>query len=616
MARRIYDNWQRLVEAVLRREQMLEIFHAQSRTPSISSIASDTSSSSSFDLSFNDAFSRTVKSNEKLESRKNVEEEILAALLHGDVDTIGIFGVGGIGKTRMAKRIGEIFKKEQIFDEIIVTVVGQQSDIEKIQSDIAEVLGLKFEEKNLQVRASQLHSLMKDLSNILIILDDVWTSLTLDDIGIPSCSSDKMCKIMLTSQNKDVLEEMRVEKVFQVQVLCDDEAWILFKERVGKKAEDLDFQPLAKLFAKECKVPLALEILGSVLKEKEKPFWDDALVELRNCSPNYVYQPLKLSYMWLSDETKSLLLLCSLFKENSDIFLEDLVRFGMGLDMFDSIASLEAARSRVCDLTKILKDRFLLQEGCDQVTVKMHHVVRSVVISIASEANHDAKLISWAEKISYTHISLTSTESVEFPEGLVCPNRHFLRLQCNLNVNLVPDNLFDGMIELNVLVLSDINIKSVSSSFHLLIKLQTLHLHSCSVKKISMVGQLVNLEILSFYECHGIEVLPAEIGLLSRLRLLELYQCKNLKKIAPGVISSLFLLEELKMRGSFAQWQASEKGQEKTNAALSELQFLSRLVNLEIEIEDPNVITTDIQPFLFVTKFCIKIGTEDCNLQH
>ncbi|KAK6124821.1 hypothetical protein DH2020_041437 [Rehmannia glutinosa] len=535
MARRIYDNWQRLVEAVLRREQMLEIFHAQSRTPSISSIASDTSSSSSFDLSFNDAFSRTVKSNEKLESRKNVEEEILAALLHGDVDTIGIFGVGGIGKTRMAKRIGEIFKKEQIFDEIIVAVVGQQSDIEKIQSDIAEVLGLKFEEKNLQ--------------------------------------------------------------------------------RVGKKAEDLDFQPLAKLFAKECKVPLALEILGSVLKEKEKPFWDDALVELRNCAPNYVYQPLKLSYTWLSDETKSLLLLCSLFKENSDIFLEDQVRFGMGLDMFDSIASLEAARSRVCDLTKILKDRFLLQEGCDQVTVKMHHVVRSVVISIASEANHDAKLISWAEKISYTHISLTSTESVEFPEGLVCPNRHFLMLQCNLNVNLVPDNLFDGMRELNVLVLSDINIKSVSSSFHLLIKLQTLHLHSCSVKRISMVGQLVNLEILSVYDCHGIEVLPAEIGLLSRLRLLELYQCKNLKKIAPGVISSLFLMEELKMRGSFAQWQASEKGQEKTNAALSELQFLSRLVNLEIEIEDPNVITTDIQPFLFVTKFCIKIGTSDCNIE-
>ncbi|KAI3444294.1 hypothetical protein Pfo_000959 [Paulownia fortunei] len=643
MARRIYDNWERLVEAVLKREQMWEMFHAPSRTPSISSLASDTSFGSSLDhplldLSFNDAVSQlpfldTVKSDEKFESRKHVEEEILRTLLRDDVNTIGIYGTGGIGKTTMAKRIGEMVMKEKIFDEVILTVVSQQPDIKKIQSDIAEVLGLKLEEKSLQVRASQLNNIIKDLSNILIIVDDVCASLQLEDVGIPSCSSDKRCKIMFTSQNQDVLEAMQVQKVFPVQVLSDDEAWILFKEKVGNKAEDPGLQPFAKVFAKECKgMPLALDILGLALQGKDKPFWEDALVELRSCAPvipqvpDHVYQPLKLSCMWLSDEEKSLFILCCLFEEDSDIFLEELVRFGMGLDMFDGITSLEEARSRVSALTTILKKLSLLEDGRDQVSVKMHDVVRNVAISIASEGNHvymvnhDARLISWAEKISYekyTHISLISTVSIELSEELVCPNLHFLRLQCNLNENLregkplaVPDNIFKGMRELNVFVMSDIYIESLPPSLHLITHLRTLHLHSCSVKSISLVGQLVNLEILSCYDCHGIEVLPAEIGRLNRLRLLELYQCQHLKTIAPGVISSLVLLEELKMRGSFAQWQASG-GQEKTNAALSELQSLSLLINLEIEVEDPKVISTDIHLFPYVTKFCIIVGTGD-----
>ncbi|PIN03674.1 G-protein alpha subunit (small G protein superfamily) [Handroanthus impetiginosus] len=42
----IYDNWERLVAATLRREQLWQMFHAHSRTPSISSTASDSSSSS------------------------------------------------------------------------------------------------------------------------------------------------------------------------------------------------------------------------------------------------------------------------------------------------------------------------------------------------------------------------------------------------------------------------------------------------------------------------------------------------------------------------------------------------------------------------------------------
>ncbi|PIN19597.1 hypothetical protein CDL12_07722 [Handroanthus impetiginosus] len=42
----IYDNWERLVDATLRREQLWQLFHSQSRTPSVCSTASDFSHSS------------------------------------------------------------------------------------------------------------------------------------------------------------------------------------------------------------------------------------------------------------------------------------------------------------------------------------------------------------------------------------------------------------------------------------------------------------------------------------------------------------------------------------------------------------------------------------------
>ncbi|PIN07155.1 Serine/threonine protein kinase [Handroanthus impetiginosus] len=47
----IYDNWERLVAAVLKKEQLWQLFHEDSRTPSVLSEASVLSSSSSFNLS-------------------------------------------------------------------------------------------------------------------------------------------------------------------------------------------------------------------------------------------------------------------------------------------------------------------------------------------------------------------------------------------------------------------------------------------------------------------------------------------------------------------------------------------------------------------------------------
>lgn len=82
-------------------------------------------------------------------------------------------------------------------------------------------------------------------------------------------------------------------------------------------------------------------------------------------------------------------------------------------------------------------------------------------------------------------------------------------------------------------------------------KLQTLSLSSCSLKilDLSLLGNLINLEILSFANCQ-LQKLPSTIGKLSKLKLLDLIGCDDLC-IDDGVFRNLVNLEELYMGYSY-----------------------------------------------------------------
>ena len=103
-----------------------------------------------------------------------------------------------------------------------------------------------------------------------------------------------------------------------------------------------------------------------------------------------VYKSIKLSYEFLeSDEAKSLLLLCSLHGEDYDIEVEDLLKFGVGLDLFHNVHKIEDARCRVYTLVEGLKDSCLLLDGnYINGIIKMHDVIRDVIINIADEEKH------------------------------------------------------------------------------------------------------------------------------------------------------------------------------------------------------------------------------------
>ncbi|KAG8362605.1 hypothetical protein BUALT_Bualt12G0011700 [Buddleja alternifolia] len=168
------------------------------------------------------------------------------------------------------------------------------------------------------------------------------------------------------------------------------------------------------------------------------------------------------------------------------------------------------------------------------------------------------------------------------------------------------DQFFEAIKELNVLSLEYFSFRSFPQTMELQKNLLTLNLKSCTdLESISIVGQLLNLQILRCCRCHSITELPAEIGGLIHLRLLEFSYCHCLKRIAAGVISSLVRLEELKMIGSFKGWEAEKNGKEGRNASLNELQSLSNLTCLEIQIGDCTLAAEDIRLSSKIVKYDI-----------
>ncbi|KAJ0014990.1 hypothetical protein Pint_21618 [Pistacia integerrima] len=119
-----------------------------------------------------------------------------------------------------------LLQQEERFDQVTKTL-----DVKKVQTEIADKLGVKFD--NESERASRLCGRLKSGKKIVLILDNIWEDLDLKTIGIPSKMDCGVCKLLLTTRKVDVLEKMGSTNNFMMGVLSEEEAWTLFKKMGG-----------------------------------------------------------------------------------------------------------------------------------------------------------------------------------------------------------------------------------------------------------------------------------------------------------------------------------------------------------------------------------------------
>ena len=217
-------------------------------------------------------------------------DEIRKALDDG-FNRIGIWGLGGVGKTTLVKNLNNELKKAstQPFGIVIWATVSKNVVIKNVQTQIAERLnlGVKMEE-SVQRMASRLYERLWNEEKFLLILDDVWAKIDLDTLGVPGPDVHKGCKILLTSRLMEVCRAMTTDLEIKIEVLDDDEAWQLFCQKAGDVAHLEEIKPLAEAIVKECcRLPLAIITVGAAMRKKTKVvLWKHALKELQRSVPS------------------------------------------------------------------------------------------------------------------------------------------------------------------------------------------------------------------------------------------------------------------------------------------------------------------------------------------
>ncbi|PRQ35376.1 putative P-loop containing nucleoside triphosphate hydrolase, leucine-rich repeat domain, L [Rosa chinensis] len=476
---------------------------------------------------------------EEFQATRQAMNEVMKALKDDEVDAVGVFGMGGVGKTTMVNHVvnhvGAQARKNWIFHHVIMAVVSQNPNFEKLQDALAEQLGFKLWEQTEIGRIASLNKEIMRREKLLIILDDVWGRIELSKIGIPSYKELQKCKskVLLTTRIKNVCHVKRCQRKITLGVLSEQDSWTLFLRNAGIMSfESTTFENVARRVAGECKgLPIALIAVARALGDKDLAEWEKAAQRLEKsqyANPNHeedAFKCIRLSYDYLKHEDhKSCFLLCCLYPEDHDIRLENLFKYAIGTGLFRRDAeTIEEARGIADSVVKYLKDSSLLLDSEKKGYVKMHDVIRDAALNIAKSEDGHGFLVKagcgmedWLPRGLHegcTAISLMRNKIRKLPEEeLVCPNLQILLLKRNAGLNEIPEKFIQSLKELRVLDLSNTSISLLPQSFSLLINLQALYLDFCEkLIDISIVGKLKKLEILSIRE-YPLKESSREIG--------------------------------------------------------------------------------------------------------
>ncbi|KAF5195518.1 Disease resistance protein summ2 [Thalictrum thalictroides] len=478
--------------------------------------------------------------------------------------------MGGVGKTTLLKRINnELNKRGSDFDIVIWVVISKEVNMARVQEEIGNTLGLSLS------TTSNIFNVLKT-KKFLLLLDDIWQRIDLLSIGVPSPTLQNKSKIVFTTRSDVVCGRMEANKIIRVECLNWEAALALFQEKVGYIAlsYDSDIPRLAEIVAKECLgLPLALITIGrSMASKKTRHEWEHAITVLKNSAAEFpgmgdeVLPLLKFSYDSLPNDTVRLcFLFCSLYPEDNEIWVEDLIQQWIGEGYISGYDNFKEALNNGHDIIGILKGTCLLEEvdkGMISGRVKMHDVIRDLALWIACEcgrakekyfvkagvglieAPEAGKWPTMAEKISLIDNDITQLENV--PK---CPNLSTLLLSDNENLKHIHNDFFLSMPSLRFLDLSNSQIEKLPTSICELVELEFLDLSFTKIT--SLPYQMRNLTKLKFLFLGIIEfnrfIIPRGIiGNLSNLEFLKLDVFKSEDSERRFEIDELGSLKQLK----------------------------------------------------------------------
>ncbi|WRX28104.1 NB-ARC - like 10 [Theobroma cacao] len=194
-------------------------------------------------------------------------EEIWTCLMDDDIGKIGVWGMGGLGKTTIMKIINNrLSKMTEKFNIVIWITVSKEMNISKIQNGILRAIGEEpREDEDETIRAGKLFEWLNEKGRYVLILDDLWDKLSLEEVGIPKPSNGS--KLVVTTRMLDVCRYLGCREI-RMPTLPKQDAWSLFLEKVGKDVLNYpDLLPIVESVVEQCAgLPLAIVTVASSMK--------------------------------------------------------------------------------------------------------------------------------------------------------------------------------------------------------------------------------------------------------------------------------------------------------------------------------------------------------------
>lgn len=313
---------------------------------------------------------------------------------------ISIYGMGGLGKTTLARKLYHNNDVRNKFDYCAWVSVSQDYTIKDLLLRIIKSLDIMAALKDLETKAEEdlARSLRKSLEaySYLMVIDDIWHKEDWVSLKSAFPENENGSRVIITTRIKDVAERSDDRNyVHKLRFLRQDESWQLFCEKAFRNSKaEKGLENLGREMVKKCDgLPLAVAVLGGLLSKKRPQEWrqvrNHIWRHLRNDSIQISYL-LDLSFNDLSHQLKLCFLYLSLFPEDFVINVEKLIRLlvAEGFIPQDEDRTMEEVAKDIFD-ELINRSLIQVEKRCwgRISTCRVHDLLRDLAIQKAKELN-------------------------------------------------------------------------------------------------------------------------------------------------------------------------------------------------------------------------------------
>ncbi|XP_031252960.1 putative disease resistance protein RGA3 [Pistacia vera] len=460
---------------------------------------------------------------------------------HKKVSIISIVGMGGTGKTTLAKLVYNEKMIDEHFDLKMWVHVPEDFDIITLMK---ETYSSATGESQVEFAVDKLEDLLLRAlvgKKFFLVLDDVWN----ENYGkweifkhILTLEARNGSKMLVTTRSNRVAKMMGTVSSYVLEGLSEEESMKLFAKWASQEGEFERHEDLCNFgreIARKCSgIPLAVTTLGTLLYgNKDTLDWlairDSDMWELKQ-EEDGIIPALKLSYAHLPSHLRRCLAYCSLFPKDYCFNSNYLIHYWMAHGFLATNNEDEELEDVGLRYLKELISKCFFQDVEDHgyfFTFKMHDLIHDLVVKMAQKDCKTVDLRIRPTQISARHLSILGFENYNGEVPFILSKLLTIIMQ-SLKTERVTESFINTWTTkykyLRLLCLSGLQVKGLPNSVGALKHLRYLDLSRNSILKElpNSICKLQSLQTLRLERCSNLQLLPNNLPNLISLRYLDL----------------------------------------------------------------------------------------------